>query len=309
MIYLSICIPTYNRSIYLADTINSIVYQTEFVDSDEVEIVVSDNCSTDDTEEVMQKFLSKYPAKIKYNRNAENIVDRNYEKVLSLASGAMLKLNNDTLILDPGCLGFLLKIIKNCYENNLVPFFLNGQKPGLREPVLCITASQFLTTTSYYCTWIGGFCIPRKSFHKLNNYSKEAALLLVQVDVLMRLLKSEHQLLVIPDKFSTSISPAKKGGYNLPQIFLTNYFEILGIYLINKEEVEALKKEKKQILYKFFLPWLIKIKIDANKDNFIFDITNYQKIIKREFSIYQLIYFELYLRLKIKLKRLKSLTK
>ena len=52
---LSICIPTYNRSGYLEQCLESIVHQERF---DEIEVIISDNCSTDDTEAVCKKYKS-----------------------------------------------------------------------------------------------------------------------------------------------------------------------------------------------------------------------------------------------------------
>ncbi|MCX8512062.1 MAG: glycosyltransferase, partial [Chthoniobacteraceae bacterium] len=46
--WLSICIPTFNRSQYLRLTLESITNQELFQNSDEIEIVISDNCSSDD---------------------------------------------------------------------------------------------------------------------------------------------------------------------------------------------------------------------------------------------------------------------
>lgn len=42
---LSICIPTYNRAEYLEKSLESIIRQSEF-HSDDVDVVISDNCST-----------------------------------------------------------------------------------------------------------------------------------------------------------------------------------------------------------------------------------------------------------------------
>ena len=64
MTLLSICIPTYNRAEYLKKTLESIVWQRDFLSKD-VEVVISDNCSTDDTASVVAKFVEKYPNKIK----------------------------------------------------------------------------------------------------------------------------------------------------------------------------------------------------------------------------------------------------
>ena len=60
---ISICIPTYNRCKSLQNILNSIVQQNEFLE-DTIEIVVSDNASTDETKEMVAKYneaFSKLP--------------------------------------------------------------------------------------------------------------------------------------------------------------------------------------------------------------------------------------------------------
>jgi abequosyltransferase len=82
-IKLSICIPTYNRAAFLSNTLDSIIAQA----TDEVEIVVSDNASTDNTEALVNEYQNRFP-RIRYYRNAENLgADRNYLKVVELAQG------------------------------------------------------------------------------------------------------------------------------------------------------------------------------------------------------------------------------
>ena len=95
-IVLSICIPTYNRSSYLETTILSIVNQRRFQETNDVEIIISDNCSDDDTKEISLAYEKLYGDKIRYHRNKSNIVELNFEKALSYGQGSFLKLNNDT---------------------------------------------------------------------------------------------------------------------------------------------------------------------------------------------------------------------
>ncbi|MDG7001181.1 MAG: glycosyltransferase family 2 protein [Nitrososphaerota archaeon] len=65
---LGICIPTFNRSSLLKECLLSLIPQfSEF----EFPIYVSDNASTDDTEEVVRIFQASYP-NITYNRNKRN---------------------------------------------------------------------------------------------------------------------------------------------------------------------------------------------------------------------------------------------
>lgn len=55
---LSICIPTYNRATFLSECLES-VYESVSGNEQFVEIVVSDNCSTDSTLEVVESFKEK----------------------------------------------------------------------------------------------------------------------------------------------------------------------------------------------------------------------------------------------------------
>ena len=80
---LSICIPTYNRGKFIVQTLNSMLGQM----SDNVEIVVCDNASTDNTEELIRNLQSSC-AQLNYFRNATNLgADRNYLRVVDHATG------------------------------------------------------------------------------------------------------------------------------------------------------------------------------------------------------------------------------
>lgn len=83
MIKLSLCIPTYNRGRFIGETIESIIGQA----TDEVEIVVSDNGSDDNTEELIRAYQEQFP-RIRYFRWDSNVgADRNFLKVIELATG------------------------------------------------------------------------------------------------------------------------------------------------------------------------------------------------------------------------------
>lgn len=77
---LSICIPTYNRADLIGVTLSCVAHQTVKPD----EVIVIDNASTDNTEEVVKRF-KKYG--IKYIRNKKNIgMAGNYNRCIELAS-------------------------------------------------------------------------------------------------------------------------------------------------------------------------------------------------------------------------------
>ncbi len=77
----SISIPTYNCARYLKKALESIINQTY----DNLEIIISDNASTDDTLTLLQEFNDP---RIKIYRNSKNIgAEKNFSKCVELAGG------------------------------------------------------------------------------------------------------------------------------------------------------------------------------------------------------------------------------
>jgi len=79
--FFSVCIPTYNRAQSLRQAIKSVLAQS-FAD---YEIVITDNCSPDDTERVVRSFHSK---SIRYFKNESNLgMVGNWNQALGYAKG------------------------------------------------------------------------------------------------------------------------------------------------------------------------------------------------------------------------------
>ena len=79
---LSICIPTFNREVYLKDCLESLKRSWVF----EVEIIVSDNASTDGTLTVLEDYARQLP--LRWQQHPTNLgFDRNCASVVSMARG------------------------------------------------------------------------------------------------------------------------------------------------------------------------------------------------------------------------------
>ena len=88
---LSICVPTYNRAGCLPALLDSIVEDIARLPApwtvDTIEVVVSDNASTDNTAEVISAYRTQLPHLV-YVRHAENMgADRNFLAAVEAASG------------------------------------------------------------------------------------------------------------------------------------------------------------------------------------------------------------------------------
>ena len=128
-IQLSLCIPTYNRKNFLRKTLDSICLQDIFQDTYQVEVVISDNNSTDGTKELCDEYVVKHGRKIKYYHNSESIPpDQNHIMALRKANGLLLKLTNDSLYHRPGSLIKILKLIESSIQSRRTLFFFEWKK-------------------------------------------------------------------------------------------------------------------------------------------------------------------------------------
>ena len=83
----SVGLPVYNGENFLREAIDSVLEQT----FEDLELIISDNASTDLTEEICRGYAAK-DKRMKYFRNKENMgASFNYKRVFGLASGEYFK--------------------------------------------------------------------------------------------------------------------------------------------------------------------------------------------------------------------------
>lgn len=87
---ISVWMITYNHQDYIAQAIDSILNQrTTF----EIEIVIGDDASTDNTQEIIKQYVSKYPEIIKPIYNQQNIgIQRNFAATMDKCKGKYIAL-------------------------------------------------------------------------------------------------------------------------------------------------------------------------------------------------------------------------
>ena len=119
---LSICIPTYNRSRHLTNCLASI--ETSRRNSDfEIQVCVSDNCSTDDTEQVVRAAQERMS--IDYHRNERNLgIPRNFLRVVEMAKGDFVWLLGDDDLLLPNAIQTMCALIGQYRDVDF--FFVNA---------------------------------------------------------------------------------------------------------------------------------------------------------------------------------------
>ncbi len=94
MTKLTIGIPTYNSRNYLKETIDKTLAQIG--SSDDVELLICDNASNDGTQILVEEYMQKFPAIIRYVRHQSNLgMDRNFWSVIQNAKGEFVHLLAD----------------------------------------------------------------------------------------------------------------------------------------------------------------------------------------------------------------------
>lgn len=101
---LSICIPTYNFGEFIGEALESIIKQA----GDEVEIVVGDGASTDNTEAVIRHYQADFPGLMYHNLGEKGGVDLDIAKTVGFAQGDYCWLMSADDVLKPGAIARVL---------------------------------------------------------------------------------------------------------------------------------------------------------------------------------------------------------
>jgi abequosyltransferase len=166
---LSICIATYNRCAYIAQTLTAILDQLP----QDVEVLVVDGASPDDTAQIVEPF-ARGSAAVRYFRESSNSgVDRDFDKAVCYARGDYCWLMSDDDLLVPGAVARVLALL----EPSLDLLVVNARicnadlSVELSPRYLAITSDRyygaesvdaFLGEVGDYLSFIGGVVIRRE---------------------------------------------------------------------------------------------------------------------------------------------------
>lgn len=235
---LSICIPTYNRVNLLSESLDILLTQINENNKNDIEIIISDNASTDGTAElVTEKSRIFKHAYIKYIRQVENIgSDRNFLFVISKATGKyFLVLSDDDFLLPGGVNGLLIRLkkhtnldamainvswYKNRYDENVQPIYTLDSDRIIYDRD---SAFKFLSTniTFISCLVVRHDLVDKKIF------LDPSEPFFPQSRLFLTALANEKGLLITKD-----IIIAARGniavGYDVFEVFVTSFGKLMN---------------------------------------------------------------------------------
>lgn len=122
---ISICIPTYNGAKVIAKTLDSIIQDAAKIENinENIEIVLTDDCSSDETLSVVSAYAAKYEY-IKIFKNEKNLgMDGNFKQAALNSSGEYVWFSGQDDIFLSGSISHILGVIKN--NKNLGVIYVN----------------------------------------------------------------------------------------------------------------------------------------------------------------------------------------
>jgi len=272
-LFLSICIPTYNRAPYLKKCLESIVRQVG--NNDEVEIIISDNVSDDNTSEI-GAYYAKHYKNVKYFRNETNIGgDRNFIRVLKLGNGKYLKLLNDYSAFKDGGAIKMLEIVKNHSENKEILFFANGVSHLKKKDFYYSKdLNEFLRVCSFESQWISTIGFWNDDFKTMISYYQFKTKSFFQTELLFENFNLGKKAVTYSRPIlDFSHVHNKKIPFNFFDTFINSYFNTIigGLKKEKRISNSTYRIEKNRFFSNWVFTWYKKVKIKKNHNSEIND--------------------------------------
>lgn len=260
----TIGIPTYNRSRYLRKCLEAIFY--DIGDDPQFEVLVSDNCSDDDTQILVEGFAARY-SNLNYVRNTENIGSAaNFDQVYNMARGEFVFTLGDDDYYNPGASYKILDAVKQNQDCSIVA--MRPVKEG-GKLVRGEGAVNYLRDYSYLCTWISliGFRTDIARRAKVDEKYKGGFFLQVVKQFMILAIEPKYAILeVAPFRYDIGgAANVTKEEYKrldkagaLPDnsyVFFHEYFGTLEECKCFGLTDEAIRREKRQLLA-WFIDWI-----------------------------------------------------
>lgn len=270
---LSLCIPTFNRDSYLSICLESIVKQVG--NNDEVEIIISDNASDDNTNDVVNRYFNNY-RNVKYFRQDTNIGgNANIVQVLKYGKGKYLKLLNDYGGFKDGGALKMLEIVKAHLENKEILFFANGVS-YLRKKDFYYSKDldEFLRVCSFQSQWILTIGFWKDDFETMMNYYQFKTKSFFQTELLFENFNlGKKAVTYTREIFKLSQIYNKKTGFNFFDVFINSYFNTIIVGLKNEKRISksTFRKEKNRFFTDWVFSWYKKVRLKKNHNTEIDD--------------------------------------
>lgn len=273
---LSICIPTYKRAHCLQTSLER--FKEAITPDMDIEFIVSDNCSPDETPEVVMTAIDN-GLKCTYIRNENNLgADGNFLQCFNRANGKYIWLCGDDDYLIPEKLRPLYDEL-GTGDYGLVELSQDATKFCF-QPKVFTDSGDFLSEIHVWITFVSGNIIRKEIVDKIDS-SRYANTHLLQVPYfLTSAIIGYPNLMYYPQVLECGADDANNGGYNFFQVFCES---LLTIYHEKVDEGKLTEKQFKAIKKSMFCKWMISfyVRFFINHDYGRFKMDNAKEVLHK----------------------------
>lgn len=299
---LSITIPTYNRAKYL-DLCLAQIKKNLVGFEDEIEVLVSDNASTDDTAAIIERHRAAGLV-LTYSRNPTNIgMDRNFHACFTKASGKYVWIFSDDSVMLDGAVETLLRILR---EDDYGVVFLNHydydqdylQPVGNRLMAMPKDSSkyvvfkvnrEFVAEVNYWFSYISGNIVNKEKIPADFDTAQFFDTYLACASwYLAAALNAERNVIIY--KCLLAEKTANTGGYGIANVFGEGFSKVFAGLTKMGYPDRCFDPIKRELIINFFPPTVFSIRRGIRLDNDRVCAEDYQenynRVLKPLFSRY-----------------------
>jgi glycosyltransferase involved in cell wall biosynthesis len=295
-VLLTIAIPTWNRSAILKEALVNLLSIFEQYPN-EIELVVSDNNSDDDTEAVIKAFNLNHPlSSFKFNKNKSNIgFYGNFKRCKELATGEYIWLLSDDDHFTLSAMKLAIETLIN--DKPEVIYFNKNEQVALTSEK--VTNNYLIDTYKRGLTLISS-CIFKNEFNSAERLHLEYEFnpFIGFMYLLNSMTFNESNTIIISGNsyIGTKAIPT---GYNYFDVFINGIQPSLNLMKSKGVRKEILMNFRNHYLLQFLLPLIIKYRIEKNLSFVNCELADVKQInswVKKYFSdlfSYKVIYLPL----------------
>jgi abequosyltransferase len=258
---LTIAIPTYNRSGYLRVALDRVRAEVDSIGAHKVEVLVSDNCSPDDTKDVVREAQNAGLA-VRYVRNAENLGwARNFAQCVDLAQGRYLLMSGDDDVIFEGTLVLLRPYLERsdygviCLRPYGFDLDYRSEYPGGSGSIKSFTdAGRFLLAISQYFTLTSALIVNRECIAGVDSRAFVHTSLATFHLFLRAALVAPKNLYV--GRYLIGSKRQNSFSYEYYKVFVDEFWTIVDAHVpygLTPRTVRALETQRLFIYYPFYM--------------------------------------------------------
>lgn len=262
---LSICFPTYNRSKCIGEQLKRLSSVDKKILKN-VEIIVSDNCSPDNTRDVILAYQSELD--FQYNRNETNLgPDENYLYCFSHATGKYIWLVGDDDYLIPENLHVVVESLK---DRDLGFLYI---KPGVisEKPqfIEYTSKEKFFKEIGFMITFLTSSIIRKDYVTDVDVTPYKGTWQEYVPFFLTSIIRGDKNGELLFKIYEAPAAQETNGGYKIFNVFGTGFLKIINDFYNQGKITKNIYNIERNASLNFLTPYAYRLLVEHQKSNFL----------------------------------------